>query len=280
MSPSYEINQHEITADSRTRLIELAKIGVAWVAGRARLEDVEKRFGASRLIGPLDDEKTYSFSNSDYGVFFNWNPRLENANQRLGSRTVEIRLQSDTRVKIKGDELMEALGLRPTKAGELIDGVRRESLEHYAFVPIPDANANRVHLNYRLPQADDSDFEVYAGFEYERFPGQLNTAVDNMDSFRQLEVSRQYLTPEELNQRNHAKRQKYGYMDLRTGMLCPETGWWEGWTIHNHVDKAIIRAGQAFPKANLPIGANASQGAWFVDAQWLWHGPYEEEGDT
>ncbi len=80
---------------------------------------------------------------------------------------------------------------------------------------------NRATLNYRLQLPNDSPFDVYAEFEYDRDPDTPGKSTfENTDNFRSMRITRTYLTPQELQERNHAKRQKYGYMNLCTGSPC------------------------------------------------------------
>ncbi|MET1536900.1 hypothetical protein, partial [Burkholderia sola] len=68
-----------------------------------------------------------------------------------------------------------------------------------------------------------------------------------------IEMRRAYkiLTPEERKQRRleqqQTKRKKYGEMTLCTGMLCPETGWWQGFTTLSGSDRLLVKKGQRFP---------------------------------
>ncbi|MDR5748022.1 hypothetical protein QCE73_33055 [Caballeronia sp. LZ029] len=268
--PTYQFIQHDMSPESRARLIELAKLGALWVAGKTSLEDVERRFGQSKLIGPPDDdEKTYSFSNLDYGVHFNWNLKLENAKEHR-SRTFEIRLEANVRVNIDRDNLKDALGLNRTKVGELIDGVRKETLDYYAYVPLPGRDPDLVHLNYRFPLPDNSEFDVYAGFDYKRLPEQVGSTVENTDNFRELKISRWYLTSTELKQRDDAKRQKYGDMNLCTGMPCPETGYWEAWGHGGPLDVELLKTGQMFPTARTSSQTLRASRNYAVDARYFW----------
>jgi hypothetical protein len=160
----------------------------------------------------------------------------------------------------------------------LIDGVRKEALAYEARPILSTQDPDRLRLNLRLPLSDDSPFDVRAILVYRanpNEPGQSN--LDNTTYLRSIEIWRDYLTPEELEERNFAKRKQYGYMNLRTGMLCPETGWWEGWAAEGQIDKQVVRQNTLFPQAGFGSNRSAPDGARFVDAQWMWHGPYHDE---
>ncbi|HHY6932342.1 TPA: hypothetical protein ACV4T7_006330, partial [Burkholderia ambifaria] len=94
----------------------------------------------------------------------------------------------------------------------------------------PDA-PNLQSFRYRSKDIPGSKFPIDVDLGY------INP-VDG--SFPQrlwiVEIRRTYeiLTPQEREQRRleeqQAKRHKYGLMNLCTGMLCPETGIWQGYT--------------------------------------------------
>ncbi|WP_256991495.1 hypothetical protein [Burkholderia sp. AU6039] len=110
----------------------------------------------------------------------------------------------------------------------------------------PDA-PNLQSFRYRSKDIPGSKFPIDVDLGY----------INPMDgSFPQrlwiVEIRRTYkiLTPEERRQRRleerQAKRQKYGEMNLCTGMLCPETGLWEGFsTVSSH--SLVVYKGRAFP---------------------------------
>ncbi|MEZ2351663.1 hypothetical protein [Caballeronia sp. RCC_10] len=133
-------------------------------------------------------------------------------------------------------------------------------------------------FRYRSKNVEGSKFPVSVELEY-------YDPIDGTSPPELVHVSlrRAYsmLTPEEREQKRleqeHAKRAKYGYMRLRTGMLCPETGWWEGWAAEGQIDKQVVRQNTLFPQAGFGPNRSAPDGARFVDAQWMWHGPYHDE---
>ncbi|WP_408608267.1 hypothetical protein [Caballeronia insecticola] len=248
--PTYRIIQHDLSPENRDRLINLAKLGTLWVAGKITLEDVEARYGNPELIElPNYDEKTYLFDKGDYGVAFKWNLKNENAKNQRDSRMLEVRLEANVRVNIDRDELKDALGLNRTKVGELIDGVRVEQLRYFNFNIPGLGDPDDVLLNYRLPLPNDSEFDVLASFDYRRLPEQVGSALETTQNIRSLEVHRKYLTPAELQQRNDAKRQKYGYIGLCTGMICPEAGYWEAWGPNGALDVELMKTGECYPTA-------------------------------
>jgi hypothetical protein len=149
-------------------------------------------------------------------------------------------------------------------------------------------------LKFRSPQTPDVQTFRYRSKKTEtsKFPVDIEIRFYNPSNgssppeLLHVSMRRAYpiLSPAQREQRRleqeKAKREKYGYMNLRTGMLCPETGWWEGWTAHNSTDKEVVRAGSHFPLAQLPAGAFAPDGERLVKAQWMWHGPYNERRDS
>ncbi|WP_143752741.1 hypothetical protein, partial [Burkholderia ubonensis] len=93
----------------------------------------------------------------------------------------------------------------------------------------PDA-PNAQTFRYRAKDVPGSKFPVDVELFY---ANPLDGSFPQM--LGEIRISRTYkiLTPEERKQRRleerQAKRQKYGEMNLCTGMLCPETGLWQGY---------------------------------------------------
>ncbi|BAX63065.1 hypothetical protein [Burkholderia stabilis] len=137
----------------------------------------------------------------------------------------------------------------------------------------PDA-PNLQAFRYRSKDIPGSKFPVDVELFYANpldgsFPQKLST----------IEISRAYtiLTPEERKQRRleerQAKRQKYGEMNLCTGMLCPETGLWEGYSTVSSSDKLVVYKGQKFPKVRTLTPREEHEQrrvTEFVAGQWMW----------
>ncbi|BAN23888.1 putative uncharacterized protein [Caballeronia insecticola] len=143
-------------------------------------------------------------------------------------------------------------------------------MEYYIYAPHLGRDLDDVRLNYRLPLPEYSEFDVYASFNYKRLPEQIGSTEENTQNFRALKISRWYLTPEELQQRNDAKRQKYGYMGLCTGMICPETGYWEAWGPNGPLDVELMRAGTRYPTARMSLQTFKATSIYAVDATYFW----------
>ncbi|MEK6353252.1 MAG: hypothetical protein V4796_14340 [Burkholderia cenocepacia] len=103
----------------------------------------------------------------------------------------------------------------------------------------------------------------------------------------EVRISRAYqiLTPEERKQRRleeqQAKRQKYGEMNLCTGMLCPETGIWQGYSKTSESHRLLIRKGQKFPDVRKLTPWEQAQRQQYTNlfepGRWMW---LEEYGDS
>jgi len=95
-----------------------------------------------------------------------------------------------------------------------------------------------------------------------------------------VEISRAYkiLTPEERKQRRleeqQAKRQKYGEMNLCTGMLCPETGIWQGYSKTSESHRLLVRKGQKFPDVRKLTSWEQAQREQYTNlfepGRWMW----------
>ncbi|PCE24639.1 hypothetical protein [Burkholderia ubonensis] len=95
----------------------------------------------------------------------------------------------------------------------------------------------------------------------------------------EIAIRRAYkiLTPEERKQRRleerQAKRQKYGEMNLCTGMLCPETGLWQGYTKTSSPNRLVVRKGQRFPMIRTLTHQDEHEQrrhSELVAGQWMW----------
>ncbi|KVV43421.1 hypothetical protein WK81_14290 [Burkholderia ubonensis] len=95
----------------------------------------------------------------------------------------------------------------------------------------------------------------------------------------EITIRRAYkiLTPEERKQRRleerQAKRQKYGEMNLCTGMLCPETGLWQGYTKTSSPTNLVLRKGQRFPMVRTLTHQEEHaqrRRSELVAGQWMW----------
>ncbi|WP_232457558.1 hypothetical protein, partial [Burkholderia ubonensis] len=95
----------------------------------------------------------------------------------------------------------------------------------------------------------------------------------------EIAIRRAYkiLTPAERKQRRleerQAKRQKYGEMNLCTGMLCPETGLWQGYTKTSSPTNLVLRKGQRFPMVRTLTHREEHaqrRRSELVAGQWMW----------
>ncbi|KVW37729.1 hypothetical protein [Burkholderia ubonensis] len=153
-----------------------------------------------------------------------------------------------------------------------------------------DSNGNRHYGNEipgRHPQTPNLQSFRYRSKDIygSKFSVNVNLAYANpLDgSFPQMlseiRIWRAYtiLTPEEREQRRleerRAKRQKYGEMNLCTGMLCPETGLWQGYTRTSSPTNLVLRKGQRFPMVRTLTHQEEREQrrpSELVAGQWMW----------
>lgn len=224
------------SAEQRAAFLAIAKLGVQWVAGKVSIQDVEREYGLLSVL-QSNDHYLYTFNGRGFGASFTWYEERERQ-KAFVSRKFEIAPETWVGVAIDRDELKDALGLVRREKGEIVDGIE-DRLDYYA-PPIPGLNPYVAHLNYRLPLAHCSEYDVTASFDYEVRPDQPRATLDSTENLRSVQVSRWYLTSAQFEQRNHAKRVKYGSMNLRTGMVCPETGFWQAWTDSGSITKPFV----------------------------------------
>ncbi|MXN79728.1 hypothetical protein GR157_34025 [Burkholderia sp. 4701] len=151
------------------------------------------------------------------------------------------------------------------------NGVRHEGNEMAGRTP--DAPNVQVY-RYRAKATADSKFPVDVELFY------VNP-VDGSSppKLTDITIRRAYkfLTPEEREQRRleqqQAKRQKYGEMNLCTGMLCPETGMWQGFSESSSGDVTVVWKGQKFPSVRTLTHQEEREQrrptSW-VAGQWMW----------
>ncbi|NIF51632.1 hypothetical protein [Burkholderia sp. Ax-1724] len=268
-----------MSAREQEQLLRFTEIGLQWIAGQITFDDVTRHLGKPQYQSEQIDLVKYAYYQEGVmSIYFIYN-KLKLVDGKPGIDSFSIKISDDIHTNIPY-ERFESLGLHRLVRGESIDGVRIEQGDF--FVPVEVADASRFYpenffgFNYRLPMPPDSLFDVYVGLGYlgewrdqgggEAKLSKVRKAVD----LRNLGISRHYLTPEELEQRHLAKRQKYGMMDLRTGMVCPETGLWESWTQAGIVGKAVVRAGDRF-KPHLRLDMPPAE------VRWMWSGEYRPE---
>ncbi|WP_085486557.1 hypothetical protein [Paraburkholderia susongensis] len=275
-----------MTFEQQAQLLHFTRIGLKWIAGQMSFDDVTQILG--QPLRRYESDQTI-----DYTYYHEKVMLVTFSLDKLHTIHGKPRI-SDFRVKVEDLvhnvhtdiplESFDSLGLHRIAHGESIDGVRTENSDFFSPNGITDPSGfypdNYVSFGYRLPLPPDSLFDVYASFyylgEWARPTGESGANLNNLRvavDLRNLVISRHYLTPEELEQRRQAKRQKYGMMDLRTGMVCPETGMWESWTQAGPIGKALVRAGDRFRQARQP-------GAPSTDARWMWSSEYDPNRRT
>ncbi|CAI8696652.1 hypothetical protein BTK96_001833 [Burkholderia pyrrocinia] len=133
----------------------------------------------------------------------------------------------------------------------------------------PDS-PNAQTFRYRAKDIPGSKFPVDVELFY---ANPLDGSFPQM--LGEITISRDYkiLTPEEREQRRleqqQVKRQKYGEMNLCTGMICPETGIWEGWSDNGPTDALLVHAGRKFPE----VRTIHFREQWYsphAPGRWMW----------
>ncbi|KVO80155.1 hypothetical protein WL61_17930 [Burkholderia ubonensis] len=270
-----------MTAEQQAMLMHFTNIGLKWVAGQMSFEEVTRRLGRPEFRSEQIDIVEYVyFPEKVMSISFIFN-RLRSTDGKPSIDTFSIQVRDDVRTNIPY-ERFDSLGLHRVVRGESIDGVRTEAADFFYPTGIAQVYGirpkNSVTFSYRLPLNPDSKFDVYAGFGYlgewvnESGEWTLNNFRNAVD-LRSLNIGRHYLTPEELRQRQQAKRQKYGEMNLCTGMVCPETAIWQAWTSNGPTDAHVVFEGRPFPTArNLTYEEAKEQQRYPTreHARWMW----------
>ncbi|WP_241239220.1 hypothetical protein [Burkholderia stagnalis] len=251
-------------------------------------------------IAILRDDKPFDPEHSVFGRMYAAKPHLpaegklyRYANNTLPNARIEVSTGddpddfNDDRSKVKIVPGGVTIRLDPLLAG--LSDVEIKSLLQLEDYWV-DADGKREYGNeikIRTPDAPNEQTFRYRSKDIpgSKFPVNVNLAFANpLDrSFPQMlaevRLSRAYriLTPEEREQRRReqqqAKRQKYGEMNLRTGMLCPESGFWQGFTESGQPDVTMIWKGQQFPQVRTLTHQEEREqrrSTKWIDGQWMW----------
>ncbi|WP_346778587.1 hypothetical protein [Burkholderia sp. Ac-20349] len=161
-----------------------------------------------------------------------------------------------------------------------VDGDGKREYRNEIMGRTPDA-PNLQSFRYRSKDIPGSKFPIDVDLGY----------INPLDgsSPQQLwivEIRRTYkiLTPEEREQRRleeqQAKRYKYELMNLCTGMLCPETGIWQGYTKTSNSDIHLIWKGQKFPDVRKLTPREQEERNQYTNlfepGRWMWFEEYQK----
>ncbi|MFA8392515.1 hypothetical protein ACEPUD_20640 [Burkholderia ubonensis] len=267
----------QMTADQQVILMRFTEIGLQWVAGNMPFDKIVQRLGKPARQSDQSDIVEYSYYPDEVmAVYFTF-AKLHPAGEKTRISTFTIKVEDGVHTDIPYEHF-DQIGLHRVVPSETIDGVLRETSDFFSPSGRMDITQtmpeNYVMFTYRLPLPSDSPFFVYVLPSYlgewvnnsgEPTFSNLRRAVD----LRNLTISRDYLTPEGFRQRQQAKRQKYGEMNLCTGMICPETGLWEGWSKNGPTGQFYLEAGRRFPD----VRTIPAQVHWYcehVPGRWMW----------
>jgi hypothetical protein len=232
-----ETIQKQMSPEQQAELFHFAQIGLQWVTGRMSFEEVKRTLGEPKEFEAAGDGVVdYAYFPKDMMVDFVFdNLHLIDGKPRINYFSIKIDDHVHTNIPYSE---WASLGLHRIKRGELIDGVRTEERDFFVPTGILDISRstpkNYATFAYRWPMSPDSTFDVTGGFSYlgEWINENREPTLDNFRNavdLRDFGFGRHYLTPDELQERNEVKRQKFGDVNFCTGMTCPISGLWEGW---------------------------------------------------
>ncbi|WP_244122217.1 hypothetical protein [Burkholderia latens] len=183
----------------------------------------------------------------------------------------EVRIVVDARVASLSDtEIKSLLQLEDY----LVDSHENRYYGNELKGRTPDA-PNLQSFRYRSKDILGSKFPIDVDLGYiNPIDGSSPQQLWIVDMRRAYKV----LTPEERKQRRleeqRAKRQKYGEMNLCTGMLCPETGISQGYSTTSESHRLLVRKGQKFPEVRkLTPQEQARREQYtnlFEPGRWMW----------
>ncbi|WP_434114373.1 hypothetical protein [Paraburkholderia caffeinilytica] len=263
--------KRNMTDAQRKQLLRAVETGLQWTAGEISFDEVQQTLGKSP-DGPIERgiERVYRYE-PDFATLEFVFDTIRSNDGKAAVKYFMLRVSSDITTHIAKESYESLLGLHRLVRGELIDGVRAEPRDFFnpglgGFL----GDRNHVGLSYRLPLPVDSIFDVYADLDFEgRDDPPDYVSLKDAENLRSVIFTRSYLTPTELDRRRQMKRQKYDEMNLCTGMLCPETGLWQGWSENGATDRLFVRAGQRFDQVRLHAYQPTVREQW-VSGRWMW----------
>ena len=259
-----------MTIAQQEQMLQAMQIGLNWIQGTVDFDEVRRVLGQpTRLRDDIELGYVFVVGHALTAQFFFDKTRTVDGAPAVKRFVLTVDTYFEPHIRMSDYETR--LGLQRLVRGEKIDGLRVVRREF--FNPgsrCAGCNPNDVILGYRLPLPPDSLFDVYADFSYLGTHDAPDYAsLRDPENLREITFTRTYLTPVELDQRRAARRQQYGMMGLCTGMLCPETAIWEGWTENGATDATVVYAGRIFPTArNVPYEQPIPY-EW-VAARWMW----------
>jgi len=278
-----KVQNRMMTEAQQAKLMQFVRVGLQWVAGQIQFDDVERTFGKPKKYeadGVRMIDYAYYVDDDVISVKFSYD-KLSPIDGKPRLDGVELKVKEGVNTSIPY-ETWDSLGLVRAKRGALIDGVRTDQGDFFDATGLRDVTGwdpkNYVTFSYRLPMPPDSPFDVGAGFSYlgewiSEKGGSTFSNFGNAVNLRDLGIGRHYLTPAELRQREQAKRQKYGEMNLCTGMPCPETGVWQGFAENRTPDVTVVWQGRKFPSVRTLTHQEEREqrrSTTWVDGRWMW----------
>jgi hypothetical protein len=259
-----------MTSAQQQQMLAIAEVGLRWISGETSFEEVKRMYGQPKRHW-VDNEIGYAYFPGGFLAAEFYFDKFRFVDRKPAVKRFVLTVNSYFEPNLRMSDYEKRLGLQRLVRGEKIDGLRVEKGDF--FNPgnrCAGCNPNNVILGYRLPLQNDALFDINADFNYlGKHDAPYYASLRDPENLREIIFSRTYLTPRELNERDAARREKYGMMNLRSGMLCPETAIWEGWTENGATDATIVYAGRPFPTArNVPY-QKPIPFEW-VDARWMW----------
>ncbi|WP_162631629.1 hypothetical protein [Burkholderia sp. JP2-270] len=271
----------KMDASQQEQLLRIFGIGLQWATGEISFDEVTRSIGnPSRYYADAPnagaDMSEYSYFLNGMTVDFIYDKtRLVDGKHVVSKVWIDVDEHFQTNIP---KEIYETrFPLHRRVIGESIDGVRTETAPYFIPSGIVGAeDPNRARFGYRILLPADSPYDVHVGVDYlGKFEndGPEFRSLRNSVNLRGIQINRVYLTPKELQQREQAKRQKYGEMNLCTGMLCPETGMWQGFSENSSADVTVVWKGQKFPSVRTLTHQEEQEQrrptSW-VDGRWMW----------
>jgi hypothetical protein len=214
-----DASQKQMTEAQQTVLFRYTKLGLEWVSGKISLDDVITELGTPGFHSDQPGKAEYSwFPGKVMSISFIFDRfNATDKNLRIDEFNIEIEDNVLTNIPY---ECFDELGMHRIVRGEKIDSVRTEQGEFFWPTGVVDASGgfpiNYIGFAYRLSLPDGSPYDIRATVSYlaelvsETGPWDLKN-VRRAVNLRELRIYRHYLSPDELKQRNDAKRSPHSH---------------------------------------------------------------------
>jgi hypothetical protein len=201
-----------MTLEQQARLIQRVRVGLQWASGDISFDDVVKDFGNPTYKNEAGSEIEYIWIPENIMTIYMIYRKSETNSDELLISGLRILIADNLTTNIPYQQI-EQLGLERVVRGKKIDGFRTEQSDFlWPLGALSMSSAypdNYCVLSYRKSIPAGSPYDLYATFAYlmelrsERGPWDA-TNIIRADNLRRIGIGRNYLSQQELKERNQS----------------------------------------------------------------------------